>query len=166
MRIPRTIAAAGLLVAAFAPTGVTAGPVVCSVGGSPTARTGTFTASPGIRNVPSSVPIELTAIGEIAGSDARCTGTLTARITLDAGASCLAFIESGTVEGVPGATGLKGGGGAYSRSVLLDADGNVVGAFDALARSRDQIPFTESCASEAGLTEGTFSSVTGLILGS
>lgn len=160
------------LIALLAPAGTQAGAGVCQWGGTPTARTGMFTITPlGLRLQPSNQPLHLDAVGALTGDDPRCVGTMTLDAEFDTGASCFGFTYSGDVifhdSGGNivdrGIARFVGGGGAHSRDLLLSPDGDVVATVDPFARSNDQLPFTGSCASEAGLAEGTFSSTTGLV---
>jgi hypothetical protein len=128
----------------------------CTWGGTPAAPTGIFTVSPGLTNIPSAGPSDFTATGHLAGS---CSGYMTFRGRIDAGATCSDGIFAGTVTGLPGVVRFEGfdlTGVAPSR--LYDRSGNLVGSENAQLLTTDNAPFS-ACGTPEGFTRGTFSSV-------
>jgi hypothetical protein len=92
--------------------------------------------------------------------------------TVDPGSGCLGIThDSGTVSFTDasgnavdlGITHFEGTGPAYGRELFYGPNGELRATADPFARSSDQIPFTESCNSEEGLTRGTFAATTGLV---
>jgi hypothetical protein len=149
-----TVVAASVVLAGgtAAPAGAAA---TCTWGGTPLEPTGVFKNDPGLTNIPSTEPVELTATGELAGD---CNGYMTFSGTLEPGATCSEGVFDGVVKGLPGVVRFEGfaiTGIAPSR--LYDRDGNLVGSENAQLLTLDNAPFTE-CGME-GFTEGTFSSV-------
>lgn len=151
---PLLLAAAILTVLAEAGPAPASG--VCTWGGTPDAQSGVFTVSPALGYVPSLTPLDFTATGPLAGSDATCAGTMTFTGVLAAGASCRFFTNSGTVSGVAGWESYSDAGGAVSAGVVNDAAGNPVAAFSALVIVTPAL--IEMCASGT-LTTGAFSAV-------
>lgn len=157
------------------PGPVAAGPgvSVCGWGGTATERTGIFTVDPGLKNVPSLTPLHLRATGALSGDDARCAGvTMTIEGTVDPGSGCAGIThDAGTVTFTDargnrvdlGITHFEGTGPAYGRELFFGPKGELRATADPFARSADQIPFTQSCNSEDGLTRGTFAAATGLV---
>ena len=98
------MAGACLLWAAGAATSAQAS-TTCTWGGTPAVPTGIFTVSPGLTNLPSSGPSDFTATGHLAGA---CSGYMTFRGVIGAGATCSDGIFSGTVSGLPGVVRFEG----------------------------------------------------------
>ncbi|MGQ0537289.1 MAG: hypothetical protein ACT4PT_14600 [Methanobacteriota archaeon] len=113
----------------------------CAWGGGPTVRSGTFTITPGAKNVPSAGPLALDAGGALGGSDPRCVGEMRIVGDLFAGSSCFLFQDGGDVSGLPGVAQFRGVGNALAPALLLDEDGRVVGDYVLVARSSDAVPF-------------------------
>jgi hypothetical protein len=131
----------------------------CTWGGTPAAPTGVFTVSPGVTNIPSSGPSDFTATGHLGGA---CSGYLTFKGQIGAGATCSDGIFGGTATGLPGVVRFEGfdlTGVAPSR--LYDRAGNLVGSENAQLLTTDNAPFT-ACSTPEGFTKGSFSSVSEL----
>lgn len=153
--------------------GAQGGAAVCGWGGTAQNRTGVFTVEPGLKNIPSLTSLHLMATGALSGNDPRCVGiTMTIEGIVDPGSGCVGIIHhSGTVSFTDsdgnavdrGITHYEGTGPAYGRELFYGPDGELKATADPFARSSDQIPFTESCNSEEGLTQGTFAAATGLV---
>jgi hypothetical protein len=133
----------------------------CTWAGTPAARTGTFTVTPGVTNVPSAEPLRFTAVGELAGG-ARCKGRMTFDGQLDAGATCLFATFRGKVIGLPGVARFLGRGSLDVPSLLYDRAGNVVGVENAEILTEANFSHSTDCTTPTGFTggwPGMFSSV-------
>jgi hypothetical protein len=131
----------------------------CTWGGTPAAPTGTFTASPGLTNVPSAGPVDFKATGALGGD---CNGYMVFTGVLAPGATCSEGIFGGTVTGLPGVVRFEGfdlAGIAPSR--LYDRAGNLAGSENAQLLTVDNAPFSDCGPPPGGdgFTEGNFSSV-------
>jgi hypothetical protein len=151
------------LVPATASSAGAEGTRVCIWGGTPAAPTGLITLSPGVTNTPSTVPIQFTATGELAGG-AGCTGKLTFNGTIDAGTTCTVnapfHAKAVGLPPVKRAVAQTGVGG--SQPVLLyDAHDNVVGSeqaqFLTAAATDPNDPGYMACNTPQGLTTATWS---------
>jgi hypothetical protein len=148
--------------------GPSEGAIVCTWGGTPTAPTGVFTASPGVTNTPSTGPIDFVATGELAGGEG-CTGKLTFRGVLGPGTSCM--VEApfrAKAQGLPQVAWAEGSIGiAGTAPVLLyDSDGNVVGSeqaqFLSEAFKQSESAFWD-CGTPEGLTRANWSDTVELL---
>ena len=149
------VAAAASLALAAGGAGSAQAAATCTWGGTPAQPTGIFTVSTPLTNVPSTGPIDFTAVGKLGGD---CTGRMTFFGTLDPGATCSEGTFAGTVKGLPGVVRFEGFDSAgVAPSRLYDKDGRIVGSENAQLLTLDNAPFTE-CGAE-GFTQGTFSSV-------
>jgi len=160
LRLRAFVGAAAAAAACLAWAGGAAAPAqastTCIWGGTPAAPTGVFTVSPGLTNIPSASPSDFTATGHLGGA---CSGYMTFRGRIGAGATCSDGTFAGSVTGLPGVVRFEGfdlTGLAPSR--LYDRAGNLVGSENAQLLTTDNAPFA-SCGTTEGFTRGTFSSV-------
>src|SRR5437588_3379779 len=103
MRLRTTVASTATVLAALFSAGWGAAPApaatTCTWGGTPLAPTGTFKQSTGATNTPSTEPVPFTATGPLAGG---CSGTLTYRGSVAAGATCAFGPFEAKATGLPG----------------------------------------------------------------
>jgi hypothetical protein len=129
----------------------------CTWGGTPAAPTGTFTLTPGVRQVvPASEPLTLYVTGELSGGGP-CQGKMVFKGVAEPGATCPEVVFDGKVEGVPGVDHFWGAAvGGLAQEFLYDSEGRIVGSDQPqVISSFDH--FTD-CLRPEGLTEGNFSS--------
>jgi hypothetical protein len=156
-----TIAALCLVLPSVSPAAVK-GTTVCTWGGTPLAPTGVITLNPGVTNTPSTVPVQFTATGELAG-DEGCSGKLTFTGYLDAGTTCAVIAPfHAKSEGLPPVKRAEAGPGVSgSQPVLLyDEHDNVVGSEEAqfLTSATDpNDPAFMDCGTPAGITTAYWS---------
>src|SRR5690348_15145484 len=105
--------------AAIAQTGTV--PTVCTWGGTPAAPTGTFAATPGLTNTPSSGALIFSATGVLAGGSG-CTGRLTFRGSVGTGSSCSSMTFAAKTTGLPGVSRAVGrGAGPFAYELLYNS---------------------------------------------
>jgi hypothetical protein len=162
MGLAITIAVLCLVPATASPAAVE-GANVCTWGGTPAAPTGLITLSPGVTNTPSTVPVQFTATGELAGG-AACTGKLTFTGYIDPGTTCgVSAPFHAKALGLPPVKRAEAGAGvAGSQPVLLyDAHGNVVGSeqaqFLTAAATDPNDPGYMACGTPEGITSANWS---------
>ena len=135
---------------------------VCTWGGTPANTTGTLTIKPGLTNTPSTSDHKFMATGELAGGPG-CSGTMTFDGIIEAGGTCAVQIFDGKVKGVPGVERFFGPGYAgFVYEFLYDKDGNIVGSDQPqvwTGATEQEGSEVADCNTEAGFTDGIFSSV-------
>lgn len=167
MRFRATIGIMALVGACFVIAGVGSvsaqATTTCAWGGTPLAPTGVITLDPGVTNTPSTVPVQFTATGELAGG-AGCTGKLTFFGYIDAGTTCGASAPfHAKADGFPLIKRAEAGPGlAGSQPVLLyDQHGDVVGSeqaqFLTAAATDPNDPLYLSCGTPQGITTAHWS---------
>jgi len=164
MRLRTTVAGTATVLAALFSAGWSAAPApaatTCTWGGTPLAPTGTFKQSTGATNTPSTEPVPFTATGPLAGG---CSGTLTYRGSVAAGATCAFGPFEAKATGLPGVVRAAGDNIAgLVPALLYDKAGNVVGSENPQlvtdGTEERNFLFTD-CNSPEGFKEGHFSSV-------
>jgi hypothetical protein len=153
-----TVIATACLALAAGGAGSAQAAATCTWGGTPVEPTGIFSVSTPLTNLPSTGPVDFTAVGRLDGA---CSGRMTFFGTLAPGATCSEGTFAGTVKGLPGVVRFEGFDSVgIAPSRLYDKDGNIVGSENAQLLTLDNAPFTE-CGAE-GFTRGNFSSVIAL----
>jgi hypothetical protein len=142
-------AALSLALAAPAPAGAA---VSCGWGGTPAARTGSFTISPGLRNEPAATPLKFEAVGQLAGELPGCRGRMRFVGQIAAGSVCASASFEGAVQGLPGVARFHGEGSVDVPSLLFDSAGNVVGIENAEIATESNLVNSLQCQTPGGFT--------------